>query len=245
MPRFLQVFLRLFTIQASWNYERMQGVGFGNAAEPALRELEGGPGGERYRAALARQARFFNSHPYVAGLAVGASVRAEFDGETPERIERLRATLGAPLGSLGDRLIWASWLPACAAAGIVLVALGARAWAVLAFLVLYNVVHVALRWWSLRSGWMLGMSVASAFQSPGLRIAGALAGPVAGLAVGLMLPFAFGWQLRGADTWTIAAAGVGAVGFGVVARVVAARISGAALAALVLGATWLAGLLWA
>ncbi len=245
MPRFLQVFLRLFAIQASWNYERMQGIGFGYAAEPALRDLEGGPDGARYGPALARQSRFFNSHPYLAGLAVGAAVRAEFDGEDPERIERLRVTLGAPLGSLGDRLIWASWLPACAAAGIVLVVLGAGAWSVLAFLALYNVAHMALRWWSLRAGWTLGMTVASAFQAPGLRIAGALAGPVAGLAVGFMLPFAFGWQVRGAATSTIAAAAAGALVFGVLARVVAARISGAALAALVLGATWVVGLLWA
>lgn len=244
MPSFTRVFARLFIIQASWNYERMQGIGFGNAAEPALRSLAGGRGGERYRAALARQARFFNSHPYFAGLAVGAAVRAELDGERPERIERLRATLGAPLGSLGDRLIWASWLPVCAAVGIVLFAFGARSWAVLAFLLLYNLVHLACRWWALRSGWHHGMTVASALHAPALQLAGAVATPIAGLAVGAAIPVAFGRQLGGASGATVLAAVAGALLFLLVARLAATRISGSALAACVLGATWIAGLLW-
>lgn len=244
MPAFARVFARLFTIQASWNYERMQGVGFGNAAEPALRALEGGRDGAPYKAALARQARFFNSHPYFAGLAVGAAVRAELEGEKPERIERLRATLGAPLGSLGDRLIWASWLPFCAVLGIALFIYGARIWAAVAFLVLYNVVHVACRWWALRAGWEHGMTVASALHSPLLRLAGLAAVPLAGLAVGAVIPFALGWQMRGAGATLLLAAGAGAVVFLLVARVTATRISGAALAAIMLGATWIVGLLW-
>ena len=31
----------------------------------------------------------------------------------PERIERFRTALCGPLGSVGDRLVWASWLPFC------------------------------------------------------------------------------------------------------------------------------------
>jgi mannose/fructose/N-acetylgalactosamine-specific phosphotransferase system component IID len=244
MPAFARVFARLFTIQASWGYERMQGVGFGNAAEPALRSLDDGATGPRYRAALARQARFFNSHPYFAGLAVGAAVRAELDGETPERIERLRSTLGPPLGSLGDRLIWASWLPFCAALGIALFILGARAWSVVVFLALYNAVHLVCRWWALRAGWQHGMTVVAALQSPVLHLAGRLAVPVAGLSVGAIIPFAFGWQMAGSTPGLLAAAAAGAALFLLAARLAATRISGSALAAIVLGATWIAGLLW-
>ena len=244
MPAFGRVFARLFTIQASWNYERMQGIGFGNAAEPALRSLDDGAAGPRYRAALARQAQFFNSHPYFAGLAVGAAVRAEFEGEKPERIHRLRSTLGPPLGSLGDRLIWAAWLPFCAATGIALFIFGARAWAAIAFLLLYNVVHIACRWWALRAGWEHGMTVVAALQSPVLRLAGRLAVPLAGLSVGAIIPLALGWQMAGATGTMLAAAGGGALLFVLAARLVSTRISGAALAALMLGATWIVGLLW-
>ena len=66
-----------------------------------------------YRAALARESRYFNAHPYLAGVAVGALTRAELDGVDPARIERFRTALAGPLGSVGDRLVWASWLPFC------------------------------------------------------------------------------------------------------------------------------------
>jgi mannose/fructose/N-acetylgalactosamine-specific phosphotransferase system component IID len=244
MPAFYRVFARLFTIQASWNYERMQGIGFGNAAEPALRSLEGGRGGERYRAALARQSHFFNSHPYFAGIAVGAAVRAELDGEKPERIERLRATLGAPLGSLGDRLFWAAWQPVCVVLGLALVYLGLGVWAVAAALVAYNLVHVACRWWALRSGWRHGMTVASALNAPLLRRGTMLATPLAGLAIGFIIPIAFVSHMVGNTRETFLVTAALAVLFVIIARLASTRISGSALAAIVLGATWVAGLLW-
>ena len=66
------IFVRLLAIQAAWNYETLFGNGIGFCTEPALRRLPGGRGGEAYRAALARQSRYFNAHPYLASVAVGA-----------------------------------------------------------------------------------------------------------------------------------------------------------------------------
>lgn len=244
MPAFGRVFGRLFLLQASWNYERMQGVGFAHAAEPAIRDLAGGADGERYRELLGRHAQFFNSHPYFAGLAIGASLRAERDGEPPERIARLRGALCSPLGSLGDRLIWAGWLPACAAIGLMAFAFGARAWAALLFLALYNVVHVACRAWALRAGWREGMMVAAALGHPLIRGASRVAGPVAAVLVGAVLPVALAWQVRGAPDSAVAAAAGGALVFAAAARLARGRAGTVALAAAVLGATWVAGLLW-
>ena len=73
----LRVFSRLFAVQAGFNYEVMIGNGIAYAAEPAFRLLPGGRGGPAYKAALARHSRYFNAHPYLAALAVGALVRAE------------------------------------------------------------------------------------------------------------------------------------------------------------------------
>jgi len=53
---------------------------------------------------------------------VGAAARAELDGESPERIDRMRTALCGPLGATGDRLIWAGWLPACVGVGLAAVA---------------------------------------------------------------------------------------------------------------------------
>ena len=48
--------------------------GFLRNFEPALRLLPGGVGGPAYRAALARECQYFNAHPYLAAIAVGAAV---------------------------------------------------------------------------------------------------------------------------------------------------------------------------
>ena len=92
-PRFGLALLRLFAVQGSWNYERMIGLGAGVAEEPLLRDLQSEGNGAAYRGAVARGAHFFNSHPYLAGLAVGATARAELEHAPPEQIERLRAAL--------------------------------------------------------------------------------------------------------------------------------------------------------
>jgi PTS system mannose-specific IID component len=244
MPGFARVLARMFTLQAAWNYESLQGIGFAYAAEPALRALEGGAGGARYRAALARQSRFFNAHPYLAGLAVGAAVRAEFEGEPPERIARLRETLCGPLGSIGDRLFWASWLPACAAIGLIAYGLGAGAWSAALFLVLYNVAHVACRVWGLREGWARGMQVVAALQAPVLRSAAVVAAPLAAVLVGVALPVVFGLQLHGAGGRALVASGIGAALVAATLRFGGARANGVRLAMLVLGLAWAAGQLW-
>jgi PTS system mannose-specific IID component len=244
MPGFARVLARMFALQAAWNYESLQGIGFAYAAEPALRALDGGAGGDRYRAALARQARFFNAHPYLAGLAVGAAVRAEFEGEPPEKIARLRETLCGPLGSIGDRLFWASWLPSCAAIGLMAYALGAGAWAAALFLVLYNAAHVACRVWGLREGWARGMHVVTALQAPMLRSAAGVAAPLAALLVGAALPVVFGLQMHAAGGRALLTAAAGALLVAATLRFAGARANGVRLAMLVLGLTWAAGQLW-
>ena len=245
-PGFRSALVRLFTIQAAFTYERMLGVGFAFAVEPMLRALGRSPGQEgpaAYRAALARQARFFNAHPYLAALAVGAAARAEADGAPPERIERLRSALIGPLGSLGDRLVWAGWLPACAAVGLLLVACSAGAWAVVVFLVLYNVVHVWLRVWGLRRGWRAGMSVAGALAAPGLQRSLELVAPVAALVVGAALPALLGWYPFRAR-WEVPAAAAAAVLFAEAARLLQGRATGLVTAALVLAVVVGVGVLW-
>ena len=112
------MYFRLLALQGSWNYETLLGTGVGFVMEPALRLLPGGLDGQAYRAALARESRYFNAHPYLAGVAVGALTRAELGGVDPVRIERFRTALAGPLGSVGDRLVWASWLPFCSLVAI-------------------------------------------------------------------------------------------------------------------------------
>ena len=185
------ILLRLLAIQGAWNYETLLGNGIGFCMEPALRLLPGGVHTPRFKEALARQSRYFNAHPYLASVAVGALARAELDGESPEKIERFRTALAGPLGSVGDRLVWASWLPFCSLVGLAVYGFGGGALAVLVtFLGLYNAGHIALRVWGLRVGWNRGLRVAQALGNPVLRQGPHVIAPMAAFAAGLGVPLA-------------------------------------------------------
>jgi mannose/fructose/N-acetylgalactosamine-specific phosphotransferase system component IID len=213
---FFRTWLRLLTVQACFNYDRMIGVGIGYASEPLLRALPGGPEGERYRAAMSRAGRYFNAHPYLTGLAAGALTRAEHDGVPGEQIERLRTALLGPLGAVGDRLVWAGTLPAASAVGLALSA-GARAGVgAAALLALYNVPHVVLRVWGLRAGWRHGTMLGRALASPALGFGLRIVGPIAACAVGVAVPLVADHLVGGLDV----ASWVAAAGGGIVAVVV-------------------------
>jgi PTS system mannose-specific IID component len=189
----IAIFGRLLAIQGAWNYESLLGNGIGFCVEPALRLLPGGPSSPAFKSALARESHYFNAHPYMASIAVGALARAELDGEAPERIERFRTALAGPLGSVGDRLVWAGWLPFCSLAALAIFGWGADVAVVVGFfLVAYNVGHVALRVWGLRMGWTHGLRVASALGNPVLRRGPTVIGRVAAFATGAAIPLALG-----------------------------------------------------
>ena len=193
LPRMtiVTMFVRTLAIQGSWNYEILMGNGIGFCVEPALRLLPGGQGGEAYRRALSRQSRYFNAHPYMASVAVGALARAELDGEPEHRIERFRTALCGPLGSVGDRLVWAGWLPLCSVLALALYGLGFGTVATVgAFLVAYNAGHVGLRIWGLRQGLRHGLRVASALGAPFLRQGPQHIARAAALLAGVALPLA-------------------------------------------------------
>ena len=185
------MFVRLLFIQSSWNYEVLLGNGIGFCVEPALRLLPGGVDGAPYREALARQSQYFNAHPYLAAVAVGALARAELDGEQATRIERFRTALPGPLGAVGDRLVWAAWLPLCSVVSLLAFGLGAGPGVVVGiFLIVYNAGHLALRAWGLHVGWERGLRVASALGSPVLRQGPQYLGQAAALVGGAALVLA-------------------------------------------------------
>jgi PTS system mannose-specific IID component len=210
--RRFQALLRLFAVQGTWNYERMLGVGMGYAAEPLLEDLKA-VDPVRHGEAVVRSAEFFNCHPNLAGLALGATTRAEYEGVPGPQIVRLRTALCSPLGSMGDQLFWAGLVPSLIGFTLVAVVLGAGTWGILLFLLAYNAVRVWTAYWSLQTGMASGMKVGSAIGSSWLPRALEWAGPTAGFALGLALPVVAVWYLRGFG-WTaaIGAAGVGVAG---------------------------------
>lgn len=162
----VSVLLRSLLVQAAWNYRTMLGTGMAFALTPVLRHVHSDP--DELERAVARHASLFNAHPYLASLALGALGRMEMDGVDPAQVDRFRSALRGPLGAVGDRLVWAGWLPLCSLLGIsvsVAFSIGAG---VVTFLLVYNAGHLALRLWGFEIGWSAGRTLGSRLRELGL-----------------------------------------------------------------------------
>jgi len=166
-PPLMPHFFRLFFLQAMWNYQNLQGTGFLFALIPYLRKHP--PGADQNRE---RYHGFFNTHPYLASLALGATLRREDSRpRDTDSIQEFQQRLAGPLGLVGDSLFWKTAKPAAALFGMLVSyllygdSLSPLVSAV-AFLLSYNVLHLKMRWWGLAKGWDLGDMVLTALGKP-------------------------------------------------------------------------------
>jgi PTS system mannose-specific IID component len=208
----MRALLRLFAVQGTWNYERMLGVGMGYAAEPLLEDLKAiDP--LRHGEAVVRSTEFFNCNPNLAGVALGATARAEYEGVAGAQIVRLRTALCSPLGALGDQFFWAGLVPVLIGGALIAVVLGAGWYAIGGFLLIYNAIRLWTSYWSLRIGMDAGMRVGAAIGNSWLPKAIERVGPAAGFALGAAIPAVASWYLKGFE-WAavIGTAGVAVAG---------------------------------
>lgn len=70
------VFIRSNLFQGSWNFERMQALGFCFSMVPAIRRLYPENNDAR-KQAIKRHLEFFNTHPYVAAPVLGVTLAME------------------------------------------------------------------------------------------------------------------------------------------------------------------------
>ena len=152
---------RASLLQATFNYERQQGLGWAWALEPALERIVPDPAPRRER--LAEHTAYFNTQPTLASLALGAIARLEErreagDGTDGVTIARVKSVLGASAAALGDPLFWFTLRPFAACLGVLL-APAAPALGALALWVCYNIVHLGLRVLGVGWGYRLGPAV--------------------------------------------------------------------------------------
>lgn len=231
----LRVLGRSLLVQGSWNYETLIGTGFAFTVLPALRHLSDGD--DRALAErLGRHTELFNSHPYLAPVAVGAVARLEADGVDPQLVHRFKSALRGSLGALGDQLVWSAWRPASLLLGLCLLLLGLAWWvAVGAFLLVYNALHLALRAWGLRIGIERGLEVGKAIRESPLQRIAARAADVGALLAGFASVLAVG--ASGSDPFIL---GAGAAG---VATGLALGLRTYRAAYLAVGVVWTVGII--
>ncbi len=231
-----RVFWRCLFLQAAWNRRGMQNLGFAYAIDPALRRLYEDPA--KRSEALRRHLATFNCHPYTAAAIVGGAIhheeRVAAGEEPPGAPLAYKQVLQGPLAAVGDGFFWAGMRPffgALAAVGTLLLG-----WpALVASLVVYNALHLWLRWSLFRAGYRTGDAVVvrlAALSLPTwaarLRDGGAV---LCGVAAGVLALGAAGRLGPGGGALVLAVAAAGVVVLGL--RV---RLLPTAYAALGLGA---------
>ena len=147
----------------------MIGSGFAFALVPFLRR--NGLTREELTGATRRHMEFFNAHPYLSGIALGAVARMESEKVDPQTIHRFKEAIQGSLGGLGDTLVWGAWRPATLLLALAVAWTGAPPWVpVLLFLGFYNAGHLAIRWWGFRIGLEEGRDVAARLRAAGLSL---------------------------------------------------------------------------
>jgi PTS system mannose-specific IID component len=153
--------LRILLLQATFNYERQQGLGWAWAMQPALERLYPDPAERRER--LAEHTAYFNTQPTLASLALGVVAGLEerrAAGETGDAgdVARVKSVLGSSLAAVGDRLFWFTLRPFAACMGV-LAALGGSWLGAVALLACYNFLHLGVRCVGVGWGYRAGVAV--------------------------------------------------------------------------------------
>ncbi|GMO66954.1 MAG: hypothetical protein Nk1A_4770 [Endomicrobiia bacterium] len=103
---YFYIFIKTFFIQALWNYERLQNVGFLFILKPFLCKIYSDEGGRKK--AFLRHMGFFNTHPYMASLiiAIVANMEKELSkcerGEQKYDVNSVKNIMEGPLAAIGD-----------------------------------------------------------------------------------------------------------------------------------------------
>lgn len=187
----LRAFARTFFLQAGWNYDRMQHLGFAFAMRPALERVHPDP--EARVAAARRHLEYFNTHPFMAPALIGASLRLEEEvalgQRRPDEVTSFKTGIMGSYGAIGDSFFWAALRPFGAVAATALLLMGFGVWGPLVFVVVFNLVAFLVRSIGFFRGVALGPLVVTklarfdfAGSTRALKIASAA---IAGLCVAL------------------------------------------------------------
>ncbi|TFH53289.1 PTS mannose transporter subunit IID [Actinomyces viscosus] len=154
-----RMYWRSTFLLASFNFERMQAMGFCYTLMPAIRKFYRGDKAAE-AAALKRHLEFYNTHPWISSVVFGVTAAMEEQkskGEeiTEETITSVKVGLMGPLAGVGDPIFWGTARPVLAALGASLAINGSIVGPLL-FFVGINLLRVLTRWYGLKFGYERG-----------------------------------------------------------------------------------------
>ena len=151
------VFIRSNFLLGSFNFERMQAIGFCVAMMPILKRIYDG---DDLKAALKRHLEFFNTQPFVAAAImgiIGAMEEKKANGAaiSDATLSGVKVGLIGPLAGVGDPIFWGTIRPVLAALGAG-VALTGSLIGPFIFFIGFNIIRLATHWYGVKYGYEQG-----------------------------------------------------------------------------------------
>lgn len=165
-----KLFWRAIPMEHSWNYERMDNVGFAWALMPILKKLY--PNKEDYEKALQRHLTLYNVTPYIDTFPMAiAAAMEETNSKDPNfntgSIQDVKTALMGPLSGIGDAFFWGTLRILATGIGTALALKGSILGPILFFLV-FNIPAMLARYYGAFLGYGLGTNVIGSIQNSGI-----------------------------------------------------------------------------
>ena len=146
----------------SYNFERMQAIGFCLTLVPAIKKFY--PNDKTQQAAaLKRHLEFYNTHPWISSVVFGVTAameehRSKGEDIGDETITNVKVGLMGPLAGVGDPIFWGTARPVLGALGASLAVAGNWMGPLIYFFGI-NIIRILVRWYGLRWGYERGTAM--------------------------------------------------------------------------------------
>ena len=146
----------------SFNFERMQAIGFCMTLMPAIKKFY--PDDKTQQAAaLKRHLEFYNTHPWISSVVFGVTAameeqRSKGEDIGDETITNVKVGLMGPLAGVGDPIFWGTARPVLGALGASLAVTGNWMGPLIYFLGI-NIIRILTRWYGLKWGYERGTAM--------------------------------------------------------------------------------------
>ena len=146
----------------SFNFERMQAIGFCITLMPAIKKFY--PDDKTQQAAaLKRHLEFYNTHPWISSVVFGVTAameeqRSKGEDIGDETITNVKVGLMGPLAGVGDPIFWGTARPVLGALGASLAVTGNWMGPLIYFLGI-NIIRILTRWYGLKWGYERGTAM--------------------------------------------------------------------------------------
>ena len=154
------VFWRIQTIPFSFNYEKLQTIGFAHCMIPILDRLYKDADKETRIRAMKRHFEFFNTQVNAGALILGvtAAMEEKTTEEEKDAVISLKAGLMGPFAGLGDSLLKFTWMPICGSIGAAFALQGNVIGPILMFFI-YNLVNILSKYFFVHYGYNKGVDL--------------------------------------------------------------------------------------